>query len=283
MRHTYHLVVSCPDTKGIVAAVSQFIAVHDGLIIEADHHTDINSQQFFMRYEIDADSLAISLDDFIAEFQSVASRFTMQFAIFDAARKKRMLILASKQAHCLEDLLYRWQSKELHCEIVAVVSNHDALRKRTEWYGLPFHYVPIRQNKAEHFAKVNQLIADYHTDVIVLARYMQVLPETLCQQYSNQIINIHHSFLPSFVGARPYQQAYNRGVKLIGATAHYVTQDLDEGPIITQDVAHISHRQNLEEYIRLGKDVERLVLARAVKAHLEDRVIAYRNKTVVFG
>lgn len=284
MNSNYHLIVSCPDQRGIVAAVSSFIAKHGGLIVEADQHTDIENQWFFMRYEIAANTLSLSVEAFNHAFATIAASYQMQYQFHDASVKKRVLVLASKQTHCLEDLLYRWQSKELQCEVIAVASNHEDLRKRTEWYELPYHYLPITtRDKAAHFTAIADLITEHRADLIVLARYMQVLPAQLCQQYHGKIINIHHSFLPSFIGAKPYHQAYQRGVKLIGATAHYATADLDEGPIITQDVVTISHRQSLADYIRLGKDIERNVLARAVKAHLEDRVIIYQHKTVVFA
>ncbi|MCH9770403.1 MAG: formyltetrahydrofolate deformylase [Gammaproteobacteria bacterium] len=283
MQGKYHLIISCPDTTGVVAAVSGFIAKHNGLIIEADHHTDADSRWFFMRYEIDANTLQLSVDEFNKAFAKTAQKFKMNYQLVDACQPKRVLILVSKASHCLEDILYRWQSKELNCQIVGVVSNHEDLRERSEWYQLPYHYLPIGKNKTAHFDAVSELINKTQADIIVLARYMQILPKDICEQQLGKIINIHHSFLPSFAGGKPYQQAYQRGVKLIGATSHYATAELDEGPIIEQDTLRISHRQNLTDYIRLGKDIERTVLAKALKAQLEDRIILHNNKTVVFG
>lgn len=284
MPSKYHLIVACPDQCGIVAAVSTFIADNKGLVLEADHHTDLETNWFFMRYEIDAQSLAVSFDAFKQQFSAIARRFSMEYQIVDDNVPKRVLILASKQTHCVEDLLYRWQAQEMHCDVVGVVSNHNDLKERTQWYQLPFHYVPTQQhNKQEQFDKIAAIIEDQRVDLIVLARYMQILPEAICKKYPGKIINIHHSFLPSFIGADPYRQAYSRGVKLLGATSHYVTCDLDEGPIIEQDVVRINHRQSLKDYIRMGKDVERNVLARGIKAHLEDRIIIHGNKTIVFA
>lgn len=284
MRHKYHLIIACPDRCGIVAAVSSFVAKHQGLVIEADHHTDVETNWFFMRYEIDADTLQLSTQSFHQQFADIAAEFAMQYRLHDNQIKQRVLLLASRDAHCLEDILYRWHNHELHCEIVAVVSNHDTLKRRSEWYDLPFYHIPINHSqKATHFAEITALAEKLQVDTLVLARYMQILPSELCEKYSGHIINIHHSFLPSFVGAKPYAQAFERGVKLIGATSHYVTTDLDEGPIIEQDVIRISHRQNLKDYIRLGKDIERAVLARALKLHLENRVIIHTHKTIVWG
>ncbi len=283
MTNKYNLIVSCPDRTGIVAAVSSFIADRSGLILEADHHSDLENNWFFMRYEIDADTLEVSLDDFKNQFHPLADQYKMSYRIRAANDKQNILIMASLESHCLEELLYRWQSCDINANVVGVISNHTTLKERTEWYKLPFFHIPVdKNNKEPHFTKIQNVIKDNNVDTIVLARYMQILPDNLCKTYSGRIINIHHSFLPSFVGAKPYTQAYHRGVKLIGATSHYVTDELDEGPIIEQDVIRISHRQDLKTYIRMGKDVERMVLARALKAHLEDRVIIHGNKTIVF-
>ena len=192
--------------------------------------------------------------------------------------------MASRESHCLADLLHRWHSGELDCDITSVISNHDDLRSMVEWHGIPFHHVPVApDNKAPAFAEVTRLIDEQAADVIVLARYMQILPPALCQRYANRVINIHHSFLPSFIGAKPYHQAAQRGVKLIGATCHYVTEELDAGPIIEQDVVRVSHRLNADDMVRLGKDVEKMVLSRGLRYHLEDRVLVHDNKTVVFS
>jgi formyltetrahydrofolate deformylase len=236
-----------------------------------------------MRNEIKASSIPFSIDDFKIAFQPIAKEFSMSWSISDSDAKKRVVLMVSKESHCLADLLHRWHSKELDAEIVAVISNHDDLRRMVEWHDIPYHHVPVdAKDKAPAFAEVNRLVESYLTDLVVLARYMQILPAEICEQYSGRVINIHHSFLPSFAGAKPYHQAYDRGVKLIGATCHYVTQDLDEGPILDQDVIRISHSDSIEDMVRLGKDAEKNVLARGLRLHLEDRVIIHENKTVVF-
>jgi len=281
---TYRLVISCPDKVGVVAKVSNFIAEQGGSIIEANHHTDNENQWFFMRHEIDADSLNMSIEEFKQAFQSIADEFEMQWYINDSAQPKRVVLYASHESHCLADLLHRWHSDELPCEIVAVIANHEVLREQTEWYKVPFHYVPVeKDNKQPAFDEMSKITDSYDADVIVLARYMQILSPQVCEKYAGQVINIHHSFLPSFVGAKPYHQAYERGVKLIGATCHYVTHELDAGPIIEQDVIRITHNESIEDMRRLGRDVEKTVLARGLRLHLEDRVLTYGNKTIVFG
>jgi formyltetrahydrofolate deformylase len=283
MEHTYRLVISCPDRVGIVAKVSNFLSTYNGWITEASHHSDTQSGWFFMRHEIKAESIPFGLEQFRTAFEPIAREFNMSWHIADSAQPKRVILMCSKESHCLADLLYRWHSKDLNAEIVAVISNHDDLRRMVEWHDIPYHHIPVsKENKAEAFRHVEELFEHYETDVVVLARYMQILPEALCDKYAGKVINIHHSFLPSFAGARPYHQAYSRGVKLIGATCHYVTQDLDEGPIIEQDVIRISHSDSIDDMVRLGKDVEKNVLARGLRAHIEDRVITYENKTVVF-
>ncbi|MCP5160629.1 MAG: formyltetrahydrofolate deformylase [Hahellaceae bacterium] len=284
MERTYRLVISCPDRTGIVAKVSNFLATYNGWITEASHHADQKAGWFFMRNEIKAESMPFDLDSFRIAFEPIAREFSMRWSISDSAVRKRVVLMASKESHCLADLLYRWQSKELDADIVAVIANHDDLRRMVEWHDIPYHCVPVtKENKEEAFAETSWLIDNYSADVVVLARYMQILPSDICQRYAGKVINIHHSFLPSFAGARPYHQAYDRGVKLIGATCHYVTEDLDEGPIIDQDVARVSHSHAIEDMVRLGKDVEKNVLARGLRYHLEDRVIIHENKTVVFG
>lgn len=281
--NAYRLTMSCPDGVGIVAGISGFIAEHGGWIIESNHHSDFASGQFFMRHVIQADSLPFDLAEFKERFALVADRFSMKWQVSETAVKKRVVLMASKDSHCLVDLLSRWHSNELDCDIVAVISNHDDLRSLVEWYNVPYHHVPVNpMNKTESFKQVTHLIEELNADTIVLARYMQILPPDLCDRYKHQIINIHHSFLPSFVGARPYHQAAQRGVKLIGATCHYVTQDLDAGPIIEQDVARISHADNVQDMIRMGRDIEKIVLSRGLRYHIEDRVLVYGNHTVVF-
>lgn len=282
--NTYRLVISCPDGIGIVAKVSGFIATYNGWIMEANHYSDLANGQFFMRYVIQADSLPFELADFKQAFAPLADQFSMMWRITESSYKKKVILMASKESHCLIDLLYRWHSNELDCEIVGVISNHNDLRNMVEWYGVPYHHVAVDPaNKEASFAQVTQLIEDYKTDCIVLARYMQIIPPALCQRYVQKIINIHHSFLPSFVGAKPYHQAAKRGVKLIGATCHYVTEELDAGPIIEQDVVRISHQNSVEDMVRLGKDVEKMVLAKGLRYHLEDRLLVHDNRTVVFA
>lgn len=283
MEHTYRLVISCPDRVGIVAKVSNFLSTYNGWITEASHHSDTQAGRFFMRHEIKADSIPFGLEQFRIAFEPIAREFDMDWHIADSARPKKVILMCSKESHCVADLLHRWHSKEINAEIVAVISNHEDLRRMVEWHEIPYHYIPVnKNNRDEAFGEVDGLIEGYEADVVVLARYMQILPANLCEKYSGKVINIHHSFLPSFAGARPYHQAYSRGVKLIGATCHYVTQDLDEGPIIEQEVIRISHSDSIEDMVRLGKDVEKNALSRGLRAHIEDRVITYENKTVVF-
>lgn len=283
MDHIYRLVISCPDRVGIVAKVSEFVSRHNGWIVEANHYADPVSGWFFMRHSIKAESLPFGLEEFKQKFESIADEFEMQWQVHDSGQPKKLVLMASHESHCLADLLHRWHSKELFCDIPCVISNHEKLRSMVEWHGIPFFCVPVdKNNKQEHFDQVERLIKEHKADSLVLARYMQILPEGICAEYSGRIINIHHSFLPSFAGAKPYHQAAERGVKLIGATCHYVTQDLDAGPIIDQDVIRISHRDTVEDMVRLGKDVEKMVLSRGVRCHLEDRVLLHGNKTVVF-
>ena len=283
MEHTYRLVISCPDKVGIVARVSQFIAEYSGWLTEANYHSDPENNWFFMRNEIKAESLSLSLREFRSAFSTLAEEYQMQWYIRDSTERQRVVILASHASHCLADILHRWHSAELDCEIPCVISNHENLRSMVEWHEIPFHYVAInKDNKEEANLQIQQMIADHKAESVVLARFMRIIPPALCAAYPGKIINIHHSFLPSFVGANPYQKAFERGVKLIGATSHYVTEQLDEGPIIEQDVIRVNHRHNKDDMVRLGKDVEKAVLARALRNHLEDRVIVHGNKTVVF-
>lgn len=280
----YTLTASCPDRVGIIARVSGFIAEHGGWILESSYHADALTNQYFMRLEIRADSLPFLLAEFRERFRTaVAEPLEMVWRITDSAVKKRVVILVSKQEHCLYDLLARWQARELDIEIPCVISNHDTFRGFVEWHGIPFHHVPVhRDNKMQAYAEIQRIVEDVRGDCMVLARYMQILAPELCAAYQNRIINIHHSFLPSFAGAKPYHQAYARGVKLIGATCHYVTSELDAGPIIEQDVIRIDHSDSPEDMVRYGKDIEKTVLARGLRYHLEDRVLVYGNKTVVF-
>lgn len=284
MERSYRLVVSCPDKVGIVAAVSDFIAQHGGWITEAHHYSDPESRWFFMRYVVRADSLPFGEERFRGLFEPIATRFAMNWYLTDTGVNRRVVLLASKQEHCLSDLLYRWRSGELVFDIPCVMSNHSDLGDYVRWHGMEFRHLPVNPaDKAQHFAAVRACIEGAGADLIVLARYMQILPPELCERYPGRIINIHHSFLPSFVGARPYHQASARGVKLIGATCHYVTSELDAGPIIEQDVVRVGHHNGVEDMVRLGKDVEKTVLARGLRYHLEDRVLLHGNKTVVFA
>ncbi|MDR2187987.1 MAG: formyltetrahydrofolate deformylase [Azonexus sp.] len=280
----YTLSAACPDQVGIIARVTGFIAAHGGWILESRFHADEVTGRYFMRLEIKADTLPFLLAAFRERFAAeVAEPLAMNWRITDSAVKKRVVILVSRQEHCLYDLLARWQSKELDIEIPCVISNHDSLRGVVEWHGIPFIHVPVgKDDPAAANAEIGRIVEDARGDTVVLARYMQILSPELCAALAGRIINIHHSFLPSFVGARPYHQAYARGVKLIGATCHYVTRELDAGPIIEQDVIRIDHSDSPEDMVRYGKDIEKTVLARGLRYHLEDRVLVDGNKTVVF-
>jgi formyltetrahydrofolate deformylase len=285
---TLTLTISCPDKVGIVAAVSRFIADRGGWIVEANHHADPATQRFFMRNVLLADSVAargVTAAQLRAEFAPIAADFDMQWALVESAQRKRVVILVSRHEHCLIDLLYRWRAGELAGDIVAVISNHAELRRDVEWHGVPFHHVPVSADpagKAEAFARIERLYVEARGDVMVLARFMQILPAELCENLAGRVINIHHSFLPSFAGSRPYRQAFDRGVKLIGATSHYATAELDDGPIIEQDVVRIDHGDTEADLMRYGRDIEKVVLARALKYHLEDRVFLNGRRTVVF-
>lgn len=279
----YTLSLSCPDRTGIVAAVSSFIAANNGWIVEANHHSDASSVHFFMRQEILADSLPFDIAQFRSLFTPIAEQFDMQWRIADSAVKKQVVLLVSKQEHCLYDILSRWQSNDLDMDIPCVISNHETLRGFVEWHGIPFHYVPVTaKNREDAFAEIGAIFDEVRGDVMVLARYMQILNPILCRRYAGRILNIHHSFLPSFVGAKPYHQAFEHGVKLIGATCHYVTEDLDQGQIIEQDVIRINHSDEVDDLVRYGKDIEKAVLARGLRYHLEDRALVHGNKTIIF-
>jgi len=281
---TARLLITCPDRPGIVAAVSNFLFNHGANITALDQHsTDPEGGLFFMRLEFQTPHLDVSREILEKAFgERVAARFEMNWRMAYAADLKKVAILVSRYDHALLELLWRHSNRELPCELTQVISNHDDLRLEVERFGIPYHYVPVeKERKEEAEAQMLELLGD--TDLVVLARYMQILTPHFVARYPNRIINIHHSFLPAFVGANPYKQAYTRGVKIIGATAHYVTEELDQGPIIEQDVARVSHRHDVADLVRLGRDLERNVLARAVQWHLEDRIIVYGNKTVVFS
>ena len=278
------LLVSCPDRKGLVASISDFVFRHNGNILHADEHADEESNLFLMRVEFDPSAFDIDLAEFSQHFSPIADKFNMHWRLARSTDRPRMAILVSKYDHCLVDLLYRQHSGELNCDIPLIVSNHPDNQRIADFYRIPYHVIPVtRDNKAEAESRQLALFRQHHCDFVVLARYMQVLSNDFISQVGSQrIINIHHSFLPAFIGAKPYHQAFERGVKLIGATAHYVTEALDDGPIIEQDVVRISHRDSLDQLLEKGRDVEKVVLSRAVKWHIENRILLYGNKTVVF-
>jgi formyltetrahydrofolate deformylase len=278
------LLLSCPDQPGIVAAVATFIADQGGNIVHAEQHTDFDDGVFFQRVEFELDGLAERADELTQAFQPVASRFGMDVTARFSGETPRVAVLVSREAHCLQDLLYRWRSGELQADIPVVISNHPDHAELVESQGSKYVHLPVTpETKPEQEAAVRSVLEEHRIDLVVLARYMQILSPGFVEDYRNRIINIHHSFLPAFAGARPYHQASKRGVKIIGATAHYATADLDEGPIIEQDVVRVSHRDTVDDLIRKGRDLEKLVLARAVHAHLEHRILPYANRTVVFS
>lgn len=282
--NTARLLINCPDAPGIVSAVSGFLYQHGANITDLDQHaTAPIGGSYFMRLEFQTEQMTLSPVALSTAFQAqVAERYQMSWHISYASQRKRMAILVSKHDHAMLELLWRWSRGALPCDISMVISNHNDLRADVEGFGVPFHHVPVTadtKEKAE--AEIERLLTG--VDLIVLARYMQILSADFTMRWPNRIINIHHSFLPAFVGANPYQQAYDKGVKLIGATAHYVTADLDQGPIIEQDVERVSHRDEVPTLREMGQDVERQVLARAVRWHLEDRILIHGNKTIVFS
>ena len=285
MSYNLRLLLSCPDKKGLIAAVSSFISMHDGNILSADQYVSKGAAggTFFMRLEIEQEGFGLGRDEFAGAFAPLARRHGMEWRLTYTDTPKRMAILVSRYDHCLIDLLWRWDAGELDADIPLVVSNHPDLAPRAETYGIPFYYLPVtRETKAEQEAQILDLLFEHGVDLVVLARYMQILTPKFVSAYPSRIVNIHHSFLPAFAGPDPYRRAHDRGVKTIGATAHYVTEELDAGPIIHQDVAHVTHRDSVEDLVRLGREVERRVLARAVRWHLEDRILVDGNRTVVF-
>ena len=280
------LVGSCPDQVGIIARVAGFIADEGGNITASNQYEDMRSKTFFMRYGIELSDTRKSADEFVTTFRSLANELEMDWRLTDLAKRPRIVLLVSKFDHCLAYLLHRWKVGDLKFDIPCVISNHETLRELVEWYGIPYHHVPVTKEanaKQAAFEKTAELIEQAKPDTIVLARYMQIFPAWLCRKYRNNVINIHHSFLPSFIGAKPYHQADERGVKLIGATCHYVTENLDAGPIIEQDVVRVRHSDSIEDMMRQGKDVENTVLARGLRYHLEDRVLVHGNKTILFS
>lgn len=281
MRH-FALRVTCPASRGIVAAISAFLADHGCNITDSAQFDDAETGNFFMRISFISEQ-GKSLDDLQNAFGSVATRFGMEAEFFDEAIKRKVVIMVSRFGHCLNDILYRWRIGALPIDIVAVISNHMDYQKLVVNHDIPFHCIKVTpQNKPQAEAQIMAVVEDTGAELIALARYMQVLSDDMCRRMSGRIINIHHSFLPSFKGANPYKQAFDRGVKLIGATAHYVTADLDEGPIIEQDLVRVTHAQSAADYVSLGRDVEAQVFARAIHAHIHGRVFVNGGKTVVF-
>lgn len=283
-KSTAVLLISCPDQKGLIAAISSFIYHNRGNIIQAEQHIDSQQGVFFHRVEWDLDEFSLSFDQIGPAFHELAERFRLNWELRFSHHKSRTAIFVSKYDHCLFDLLYRNKSNEIPGNIVAVISNYPDLEAVVAEFGVPFHFFPITpENKVEQENREIALLEKLEIDLVVLARYMQILTPGFVQRYRNRIINIHHSFLPAFAGKKPYHQAYERGVKLIGATSHYVTEDLDEGPIIEQDICRVTHRESVEEMILRGRDLERQVLARAVRWHVLNRILVYGGKTVVFA
>ncbi|WP_085994369.1 formyltetrahydrofolate deformylase [Oceanobacillus senegalensis] len=284
MENRGRLLIKCPDQPGIVSTVSDFLFKHDANIIASDQYTmDPEGGEFFMRIEFECPNLKEKGKVLEEEFQPIADMFSMDWKLMPVSQWKNMAIFVSKEPHCLLELLWEYQSGDLMANIALVISNHESSRQVVEALGIPFYYIPAHKDiRAEVEEKQKQLLKEYHVDLIVLARYMQILTDDFVKEFKNQIINIHHSFLPAFIGAKPYERAYRRGVKMIGATSHYVTGDLDEGPIIEQDIGRVDHRDNAKEMKKIGQAIERSVLARAVKWHLEDRIIVHKNKTIVF-
>ncbi|MCL1817639.1 MAG: formyltetrahydrofolate deformylase [Spirochaetaceae bacterium] len=278
------LLFSCPDTRGIVAEVTHFIFTYNGNVLCSDQHSDAETDRFFMRVEWDLTDFRIPQAKICAAFEPVAEKFAMDWRIEFSSKVTRIAVFVSKLDHCLYDILLRMREGEIKGQLVMIVSNHTDLAPVAEYFDIPFHVVPVTAGtKAQDEAKALRLLKAENIDLVVLARYMQVLSNAFVKEFFGRIINIHHSFLPAFVGAKPYHQAFERGVKIIGATSHYVTPDLDQGPIIEQDVARISHRDTVPDLVQKGKNMEKIVLSRAMRLHLEHRVLIFGNKTVVFG
>lgn len=282
-KNTAILLVDCPDRKGLVAAIGEFLYRNNANILHADQHQDPEANKFLMRVEWDLNEFDIDLAEFPVRFHGIADKYQMRWRLERSDRPHRVAVFVSKYDHCLADLLYRHQSGELACEIPIVIGNHVDARRWADFHHIPFYHVPVEPGKkleAEH--RQLDLLRDHNVDLVILARYMQVLSSGFVATYPQRVINVHHSFLPAFVGAKPYHRAFERGVKLIGATSHYVTDDLDEGPIIEQDVARISHRDTLDDLLEKGRDLEKAVLARAVRWHIDHRILVYGRKTVIF-
>jgi formyltetrahydrofolate deformylase len=283
MKNTAVLLITCPDRKGIVAAVAEFLYKHDANILHADQHQDAERNLFLMRVEWDLQGFALDINEFPRRFSPLADRFEMRWRLERSDQPLRVALFVSKYDHCLMDLLYRHRTGELPCHIPLIVANHPDAERWGNFYGVPFHYIPTPAGQKDDFERKQlDLLAAEKIDLVVMARYMQILSADFIRRYPHRIINVHHSFLPAFVGAKPYHRAFERGVKLIGATSHYATEDLDEGPIIEQDVVRISHRDGLEDLLEKGRDLEKVVLSRAVRWHIDHRILVYDRKTCIF-
>jgi len=284
-RETAILLIHCPDRKGILSTVTEFLNENNGNIIYLDQHVDRQEKIFYMRVEWELQGFDIPKDKIADYFDTlIATKFKMEWKVYFSSEKPKMALFVSKMSHCLFDILARYTAGDWDVEIPLIISNHETLRHVAERFGIPFHVFPItKENKAEQEAKELALMAEHNIDFVVLARYMQVLSHDFISHYPNRVINIHHSFLPAFVGAKPYHAAHERGVKIIGATSHYVTSDLDAGPIIEQEVVRISHSDTIDRLIKKGRDLEKIVLSRAVHKHLQRKILVYNNRTVVFN
>lgn len=282
MKDTAVLLISCPDRKGIVAIVANFLYQKNANILHADEHTDSELGLFFLRVEWEMNEFALGKNQFEEEFSPIAKEFQMDWKVAYTVEKPKVAIFVSREEHCLADLLYRYKSGELQCEIPVIISNHKNTKALTEFYGIDFKHVSTENGNKQEEDRILAIVKKYNIDTIVLARYIQILSENFLKRFAKPIINIHHSFLPAFVGARPYHHAYQRGVKIIGATAHYVTKEVDQGPIIEQDILRVSHRESVEDLIQKGRDIEKIVLSRAVRWHIDHRILQYQNKTIVF-
>lgn len=278
------MLIHCPDEKGIILSVTNYISRNNGNIVDLDQHVDSEQKIFFMRVEWTLSDFNIPRENIGAHFGSeVAQKYQMQYTIHYRDEKIRMALMVSKMDHCFNDILSRYKSGEWNVEIPLIISNHPDMEETANRFGIPYHYIPVsKQTKVEQEKKQLQLLSDHNIDFVVLARYMQILSENFIKDYSNRIINIHHSFLPAFPGAKPYHSAHERGVKIIGATSHYVTKELDAGPIIAQSTANISHKDRVEDLVRKGRDIEKVVLSRAIWYHVNRRILSYGNRTIIF-
>ncbi len=279
------LLIHCKDQSGIIASVTNFIAKNKGNIVYIDQHVDREQDIFFMRLESEFSDASFSIDLLKDEFKdSLAERFEMKWRIYSSEEKINMALFVSKYDHCLYDILGRYNSGELNVNIPFIISNHNDLKLIADSFNIPFYHIPVsKETKTEAEEQQLKLLEEHNIDFVVLARYMQIVSDKLISNYPNKIINIHHSFLPAFIGAKPYHSAYKRGVKIIGATSHYITEELDAGPIIEQDVAHVSHAYSIEDLIAKGRDLEKIVLSNAIKLHIDRKVMVYNNKTVIFS